>query len=27
FHRDVRNGVYPVDWAGEARDLDAGEWR
>ncbi|TGD33439.1 transposase [Salmonella enterica subsp. enterica serovar Poona] len=27
FHRDVRNGVYPVYWAGEVRDLDAGEWR
>ncbi len=27
FHRDVRSGVYPVDWAGEVRDLEAGERR
>ncbi|EAC2142076.1 transposase [Salmonella enterica subsp. enterica] len=27
FHRDVRNGVYPLDWAGDVRDLEAGERR
>ena len=27
FHRDVRNGLYPVDWAGELEDVEAGERR
>jgi putative transposase len=25
FHRDVSRGLYPVDWAGELEDMDAGE--
>ena len=25
FHRHVREGVYPVDWAGELMDLETGE--
>lgn len=25
FHRDVRNGLYPLDWAGEITDLSTGE--
>jgi len=25
FHRDVRDGLYPEDWAGEPEDLVAGE--
>ncbi|MDK9363648.1 REP-associated tyrosine transposase [Lelliottia wanjuensis] len=25
FHRDVRDGLYPKDWAGEPEDLVAGE--
>lgn len=27
FHRDVRHGRYPADWAGEAQDINAGERR
>ena len=27
FHRDVRHGIYPADWAGEAQDINAGERR
>jgi len=27
FHRDVREGLYPYDWAGDVEDLDAGERR
>ena len=27
FHRDVRDGVYPEDWAGEIEDFDTGERR
>lgn len=27
FHRDVREGLYPEDWAGEVEDFDAGERR
>ena len=27
FHRDVRNGLYPVDWAGDIAAIDAGERR
>ncbi|MFP5597826.1 REP-associated tyrosine transposase [Kluyvera sp. 142486] len=27
FHRDVRNGIYPVDWAGDTNELEAGERR
>ena len=25
FHRDVRSGLYPEDWAGQTEDLVAGE--
>ncbi|AQT91442.1 transposase [Enterobacter roggenkampii] len=25
FHRDVAEGLYPVDWAGEIEDFAAGE--
>ncbi|MDU7098722.1 MAG: transposase, partial [Enterobacter sp.] len=25
FHRDVAQGLYPVDWAGEIEDFAAGE--
>ena len=25
FHRDVRHGLYPQDWAGEIMDFNAGE--
>ncbi|MGK7244640.1 REP-associated tyrosine transposase [Buttiauxella agrestis] len=25
FHRDVRNGLYPADWAGKVEDFQAGE--
>ncbi|HAV1958053.1 TPA: transposase [Enterobacter hormaechei subsp. steigerwaltii] len=25
FHRDVREGLYPADWAGEIEDFAAGE--
>ncbi len=25
FHRDVRNGLYPWDWAGSTLDISAGE--
>ncbi|WP_436858206.1 REP-associated tyrosine transposase [Citrobacter tructae] len=25
FHRDVKNGVYPQDWAGEISELNTGE--
>lgn len=27
FHRDVRKGLYPVDWAGVVGDLNVGERR
>ncbi len=27
FHRDVAEGLYPVDWAGEIEDFAAGERR
>ncbi len=27
FHRDVQEGIYPEDWAGEVEDFDAGERR
>ncbi|HCQ8037603.1 REP-associated tyrosine transposase [Klebsiella quasipneumoniae] len=27
FHRDVRRGWYPPEWAGEVSDFDAGERR
>ncbi|EIV5416736.1 REP-associated tyrosine transposase [Klebsiella aerogenes] len=27
FHRDVRQGLYPVDWAGHIAEMDAGERR
>ena len=27
FHRDVQEGLYSVDWAGELEDLAAGERR
>ncbi|PLL54745.1 transposase, partial [Klebsiella michiganensis] len=27
FHRDVRAGLYPPDWAGNVADFDAGERR
>ena len=27
FHRDVRRGWYPPDWAGEVSEFDAGERR
>ncbi len=27
FHRDVREGIYPEDWAGEIEDFDTGERR
>ena len=27
FHRDVRKGIYPVDWAGDMNGLEAGERR
>ena len=27
FHRDVRAGVYPENWAGEIADMEAGERR
>ncbi|WP_333850056.1 REP-associated tyrosine transposase [Leclercia sp.] len=27
FHRDVRDGLYPEDWAGEVEDFNAGERR
>ena len=27
FHRDVRRGWYPSDWAGEVSEFDAGERR
>ncbi|EIQ78035.1 hypothetical protein SF123566_0017 [Shigella flexneri 1235-66] len=27
FHRDVREGIYPIDWAGEMSDFEAGERR
>jgi len=27
FHRDVREGLYPEDWAGEIEDFMAGERR
>ena len=27
FHRDVKNGVYPIDWAGDVADFSAGERR
>jgi len=27
FHRDVREGIYPVDWAGNIEGFDAGERR
>ncbi|MFZ6049934.1 transposase [Pseudomonas sp. CR3202] len=26
FHRAVRDGIYPVDWAGNASENDAGNW-
>ncbi|MDT4861530.1 REP-associated tyrosine transposase [compost metagenome] len=26
FHRAVREGIYPVDWAGIALENDAGNW-
>ena len=26
FHRAVRDGIYPVDWAGNALENDAGNW-
>ena len=25
FHRDVAQGLYPIDWAGDITDLNAGE--
>ncbi|MEZ2575557.1 REP-associated tyrosine transposase [Buttiauxella ferragutiae] len=25
FHRDVKRGLYPADWAGEVEDFSAGE--
>ena len=25
FHRDVRNGVYPADWAGVIPKIESGE--
>ncbi len=27
FHRDVRKGLYPEDWAGDTVEIDAGERR
>ncbi|HDT2542166.1 TPA: transposase [Klebsiella aerogenes] len=27
FHRDVRQGLYPEDWAGHIAEMDAGERR
>ncbi|MCT4702957.1 transposase [Enterobacteriaceae bacterium H20N1] len=27
FHRDVKRGLYPADWAGESGDLNTGERR
>ncbi len=27
FHRDVRDGTYPIDWAGDMNELEAGERR
>lgn len=27
FHRDVKNGVYPLDWAGDYNEFTAGERR
>ncbi len=27
FHRDVQNGLYPLDWAGDYTDFTAGERR
>ncbi|MRS13517.1 transposase [Enterobacteriaceae bacterium RIT691] len=27
FHRDVRKGIYPVDWAGDVAEFSAGERR
>ena len=27
FHRHVREGIYPEDWAGDIEDFDAGERR
>ncbi|TLV16716.1 transposase [Klebsiella indica] len=27
FHRDVRTGLYPADWAGDVVDFNAGERR
>ncbi|RCA56012.1 transposase [Escherichia coli] len=25
FHRDVARGLYPIDWAGDVTDINAGE--
>ena len=27
FHRDVRQGLYPEDWAGDTVEIGAGERR
>ena len=26
FHRDVRSGIFPLDWGGEVTEMVAGEW-